>query len=99
MAVASRQVHRAVSVWACQFRVGSECQEHGRGVYGQRLACLESSICFGIDGVGQQRHIAEDLVGIRTIGQQPGQGFRVLVLNGQVCRCPVVTHPDIEPSH
>ncbi|GLV85997.1 hypothetical protein Slala03_56860 [Streptomyces lavendulae subsp. lavendulae] len=43
--------------------------------------------------------MAEDLVGIRTIGQQPGQGFRVPVLNGQMCRCPVFTHSDIEPSH
>ncbi len=67
-------------------------------MYGQRIARLESSISFGIDGVGQQRHMAEDLIGIRTIGQQPGQGFRVPVLNGQVRRCPVVTRPDIEPS-
>jgi hypothetical protein len=42
--------------------------------------------------------LSEDLIGIGTIGQQPGQGLHILVLDRVMGGRPVVAHQGIQPS-
>lgn len=96
MGMEGGHVQGGTTVGICEVRIRAEGQQHGRGVHRQRLASLEGTIPLGIDRVRQQRHIAEDLIGIGTAGEQAGQGFRILVLNRVMGWCPEVTHQGIQ---
>lgn len=74
--VVGGHVQGGVTVWIRKLRVSAEGQQHSSDVNGQWLTALQGSVALGIDGVRQQRHVAEDLVGISAVGQQPGQGLR-----------------------
>jgi hypothetical protein len=77
--------------------LSAEGRQHSSDVNGQWLTALQGSVTLGIDGVGQQRHVAEGLVGISAVGQQPGQSLRIVVLDRVMGGCPVVTHQGIQP--
>ena len=86
------------AVWIRELRVSAEGQQHSSDVNGQWLAALQGSVALSINGVGQQRHVAEDLVWISAAGRPSGQGFRIVVLDRVMGGCPVVTHQGIQPS-
>ncbi|GAA1544327.1 hypothetical protein GCM10009730_61870 [Streptomyces albidochromogenes] len=57
---------------------------------------LQGAIPLGVDRMRQQRHVAEDLIGIRTVGEQASQSLCILVLDRVMVRGPVVTHEGIQ---
>nr|WP_248003484.1 hypothetical protein [Streptomyces sp. RLB1-33] len=57
-----------MAVWIRELRVSAEGQQHSSDVNGPGLTALQESVALGIDGVRQQRHVAEDLVGISAAG-------------------------------
>jgi hypothetical protein len=79
--VVGGHVQGGVTGWIRKLRVSAEGRQHSSDVNGQWLTALQGSVALGIDGVRQQRHVAEDLVGISAVGQQLGQGLRIVVLD------------------
>lgn len=96
MAVLTRLLQRRTAAGSCQLGVSAKSQQYRCGVNRQRLARLPGSIALGIDRVRQQRHVAEDLIGIGPFAQQPSQGLSILLLHCLMGRGPVVTHQDIQ---
>ncbi|MFF2998771.1 hypothetical protein ACFVTC_30095 [Streptomyces sp. NPDC057950] len=80
------------------FRVSAEGRQYSSDVTGEWLTALQGSVALGIDGVRQQRHVAEDLVWFSADGRRPSQGLRIVVLDRVMGGCPVGTHHGI-PRH
>jgi hypothetical protein len=100
VAVVIGHVHGGVPARIRKFRISPESQQNSGGLRGHRLAALQGAIALDVDCMRQQRHVAADLIGIGTVGQQAGQGLRALVLDRMMGGRPVGTHQGIQPpSH